>query len=105
MACDVAARRTESLGKRSLNDVDARHHAVPLGVPRRLRNRSKSERSGALKCLREIAVSGSILCEFDQCFERLRLRGTAPGAHRGQSKLPNFFKMLTLLSGTRDALR
>jgi hypothetical protein len=79
--------------------------AAPFGVPRRLRNRSKSERSGGLKCLREIAVPGSILCKFDQCFERLQLRGTAPDAHRGQSKLPNFFKMLVLLAGTRDALR
>jgi hypothetical protein len=38
--------------------------AAPFGAPRRLRNRSKSERSGGLKCLREIAVSGSILCEL-----------------------------------------
>src|SRR6266478_7354839 len=31
VACDVAAKRTEGLGKRSLDDVDARHNAVPLG--------------------------------------------------------------------------
>jgi hypothetical protein len=31
MACDVAAKRIESLGKRSLDHADVRHHAVPLG--------------------------------------------------------------------------
>src|ERR1700759_2776988 len=31
VACDVAAKCAKSLGKRSLDDVDARHHAVPFG--------------------------------------------------------------------------
>jgi hypothetical protein len=44
--------------------------------------------------LLEIAVFGSILRRFDRSFERLRPRGTAPGARRRAIELPDFFKML-----------